>query len=181
MNPFKRYSMKVIDAGEDFKIIIKDHDEILRQIEKIKEFEKNYQEYDLSNNKPKDELIEVEDQLKEFSETNPKILKEQKREKFSFFNKFKKKESIVRPLNATVFHFRINKEKLENLDIKKPTIKNKKRRIFKFKIGKKEKGDSQKKAEKTSKLSKLKGGFSRIKKAIPSGRNKSEDVKETKE
>jgi hypothetical protein len=195
--------MKELNTGEDFNIKIKDHNEILKQIEEIKEFEKKYEDFGQSNIPLINELNEIEGQLdeftetlpesieefteispesvEEFTETSPETIEEFEGSKKSFFDRFKRKESIERPLSPTVFHLKINENILENIDIKKPKIKDNKKGIFRFlkRKGKKEEGED--KSEKTSIFSKIKGGFGRIKKAIPSRQGKSEETEEEKE
>ena len=183
--------MKELNSGEVFNIKIKDHNEILKQIEEIKEFEKKYEDFGQSNI-PINDFKEIEDQLEEFTETlpetieeftdtPPETIEEIEESKISFFDRFKRKESIERPLSPTVFHLKINEDILENIDIKKPKLRDNKKGIFRFikRKGKKEEGDN--KSEKTSIFSKLKGGFGRIKKAIPSRQGKSEETEEEKE
>jgi hypothetical protein len=171
--------MKGLINGEDFNTLIKDHDEILKKIEEIKEFEMKYPEFNLSKIKPKEELIELDEKLQEFDETTPEIREQYIKTKINIFNKFKKKSSTDNKLNPTVFHLRINNEKLENTDIKKPVSKEKKKKLFSIKRKKKDKKQGEDKEEEPSKLSKIKGGFGRIKGAIPSRQKKSKDEKET--
>jgi hypothetical protein len=76
---------------------------------------------------------------------------------------------------------RINNEKLENIDIKKPIVKERKKKIFSLTRFKKDKEQGKEKVEKSSKLSKIKGAIGRIKMAIPSRQKKSKDEDETTE
>ena len=174
--------MKESNLGEDLNIHIKDHKEILKAIEEIKEYENRFQEYNLLELEFKEELIEVDNQLEEFIEAIPKKEEKPKIRKKITFKRNKIKRTIERQLNPTVFHLRLNSEgKLENLDIKKLQIKQKtKKRIFKLKRNKKDKQKLEKTDEK-SKISRFIGGLSKIKKAIPSRKKRTEDTKEPSE
>jgi len=173
--------MKVTNTGEDFKPSIKDHDEILKRIEEIKELERRFPEFVLSEIKLKEELIELDEELEEFDETVTEKSEQPKKRKINLFDKFKKNSSKEHELNPTVFHLRINNEKLENIDIKKPIVRERKKKIFSLKLIKKDKDQGNDKGEKFSKLSKIKGGIGRIKMAIPSRKKKSKNENETNE
>ncbi len=170
--------MKDSNLGEDIDIYIKTHEEILKIIEEIKEFENKFQEYDLSETQSEEELIEVDDQLVEFVEVIP-IKKEEPRKRV-ISKRQKVKENIQKEIKPTIFHLRLNKDgKLENIDIKKPPAK--KKSGFKLRRKKKEKGETKEKNDKKTKLSKFKGGFNKLKKAIPSRKKKTEDTTEPEE
>jgi hypothetical protein len=164
--------MKELNTGEDVDVHLKDHEKILKKIEEIKEFEKKISKFDLSDIKPKEELIEVDNQLEEFFETQPKDA-EKPEENNHLFRGSGKKQHVERALHPTVFHLRIKNEKLENIDIKKPIVQEKKKKSFRATQNKEEKGED--KSEKSSKLSFIKGGIGRIRKAIPSRQKKSEN------
>lgn len=165
--------MKDSNSGEDLEIYVKNHEEIIKAIQEIIKFENRNQEYDLSELDIKEELIEVDNQLEEFTETIPKE-EEPKIRKKIVVRRAKVKQGTKKELNPTVFHLRLNEEgNLENLDIKKPKVKERENKNSKLKRNKK---DIEK-----SKLSKLKGGFSRIKKAIPSTTKETEETEESEE
>ena len=170
--------MKDSNLGEDIDIYIKTHEEILKIIEEIKEFENKYQEYDLSEIQSGEDFIEVDNELEEFVEAIP-LNKEEPRKRV-IFKRQKVKEKVQKEIKPTIFHLRLNDDgKLENIDIKKPQAKKKGR--FKFRRKKTEEGEIKEKKDKISKVSKFKGGFSKLKKAIPSRKKKSEDTTETEE
>jgi hypothetical protein len=166
--------MKDSNSGEDLDICVKKHEEIIKEIQEIIEFENRNKEYDLSESDIKEELIEVDNQLEEFTETIPKIEEEPKIRKKIIVRRTKVKQTTKKELNPTVFHLRLNEEgKLENLDIKKPEVKERKNRNFRLKRNKKDKGKS--------KFSIFKDGFDRIKKAIPSTTKETEEIEESEE
>jgi hypothetical protein len=173
--------MMGLSTSYDYNKSIKDHNEILKKIEEIKEFERKFPEFDLSEINTIEELIEVDEKLEEFDETVPEVDEPTKKRKINSFTKIKKKPPTEHKLNPTVFHLRIKNEKLENIDFKKPNVNAGKNKLFRVKKRKKSKDRGQEKEEKSSKLLKIKGGIGRIKRAIPSRQKKSEDETETSE
>lgn len=162
---------------EDINCTLKDHKEILRRIQEIKQIEKKYPEFDISHIQPKEELIEIDEKLEEFTETIPKTVEQVKKRKTHLLKRHKKKQSVNHPLTPTVFHLRIQDEKLENIDIKKSPVKDRKKRLFKKR--KESQGKGVEKEEKILKLSKIKGVLVRIRKAIPSRQKEPEEEIET--
>lgn len=165
------------------------HKEILQLLEEIKEFEKKFGEYDLETIEVDEEIIEVEHEEPKKEEPVPPVEEIKKPKLKEKLKKLKpkhdvKKEKLVTP---TTFKLRFNEEgKLENIDIKKFKSKPKTKRHLKLrksKVEKKEKTEGEVKEE-TSRLSKLKGGLSklgRLKKAIPTKSKTSEEKEESKE
>lgn len=169
--------------------ITKTHEEILKMLEEIKEFEKRYGEFEIHEpiieevpTQPEYVIFEeVKPELtifKEIEEIKPKIIDKLKKEKIKFGRKRKKEtvKTIEKPITPTTFRLRLNEDGiLENIDIKKP----KPRQKIKFSFRKKDKKES-KGSEEKSKFSKLKSGLSKIKRIIPI-RKKGEEEQEEPE
>jgi hypothetical protein len=156
--------------------ITKTHEEILKMLEEIKEFEKKYGIYELEETIIEKESLDFEYvkfeeikpdlvYFKEVEEKKPNILDKIKKFKIDFklFRKKEVTEKIQKPTNPTTFRLRVNQDGvLENIDIKKPQPKKKIRLSFKRK-GKKQSDSSEGK----TKLSKITNVLGKIKRIIP--------------
>lgn len=181
--------MKHSEIGEDLYSKIKNHSEIIQEIQEIKEIEEAIPEFDISDPMNENEFIDIDNNLEEFQEIkpiiNPNLIKKPKTIKAikikKSTEKAKKKTKPKKTLNPTIFHLKINNEgKLENLDIKKPKIIDKKKINFISKRLKRKKEKNVDKKDKKIKIPNFKNGFSKIRKAIPSRGNKSKDSEKTK-
>ena len=184
---------------------IKTHDEILSLIKDIKGFEEKYPEYEITEIITSDEYIDVENQIEETKIPISKEIKKQKglksnlkkfkifRVKFSYKPKQKKKSNIK---ESASFTLRVNEHgRLVNLDFNKPEQKKETKnkialkfmQLVKFKRKGKDKGIKEenteaKESKDKSKKSKLKdklGKLSKLKKAIPSKKEKSKEKTES--
>jgi hypothetical protein len=151
-------------SRDDNSTSIKNHEEILSKLEEIKKFEHLFPAFVIKELKIIDDLIEVEPRPEEFIP-------------------FKE---LREPATPTVFRLRFTEDgKLENIDLKKPNPKkeikpNLKKLIPKKITRKKEQKDNDNK----SKISKLKGGLtkiSKLKKVIPSRGTKEKETTESEE
>ena len=182
--------MKDSDTGEDINSYIKDHSEILKEIIELKEIEETITKFDISDLLIENEFIEIDNDLEEFQEIKPKIkpepinkpktVKTIKIRKPKFI-KSKEKKKVQKTLNPTVFHLKINNDgKLENLDIKKPKIKDKKKNNFILKRFKDKKVKTTDKKVKKIKIPNFKNGILKIRKAIPFKSDKKEKSEKPK-
>jgi len=162
--------------------ITKTHEEILKMLEEIKEFEKKYGEFELK----KPTTIEYET----FKEIKPELVffKEVEEKKYKILEKFKKfktkfgkkvqreiPETFEKPITPTTFRLKINDEgKLENIDLRKP----KPRQKIKFSFRKKDKKESGE-SEKKSKFEKIKTVLSKVKRIIPKRKKEEEEPEES--
>jgi len=168
--------------------ITKTHEEILKMLEEIKEFEKKYGEFE-----PKEPIVEkvpTNLEYETFEEIKPELVffKEVEEKKSKLFEKFKKfktrfgkkvhreiPEIIEKPITPTTFRLRINEEgKLENIDLKKP----KPRPKIKLSFRKKDKKESEE-SEKKSKFEKIKTVLSKMKRIIPKRKKEEEEPEES--
>lgn len=189
--------MSESNLEQDVTSSVKTHEEILEMIEEIKEFEKKFREYDLEETEVEEELIEVEQNIVDFIEVDKD--ESDQIEPIAFESEAKKSGFIERLIKSKIFRIRVrsrseaqkarleakaatfklrlNEEgKLVNIDLKKPkSSKPKSKKRFNLKkIVTKRRGKTKETevetTEKMSKISKLKGGFSKIsklKRAIP--------------
>ncbi len=200
--------MEESDFKQDSNIYItKTHEEILKMLEEIKDFEKKYQGYDLEKIEETEEFFEVENDLVEFFEVEEDTLKQfepvslkqdlikpilkNKIRKRRIFKvrirrkpKIKKAKIETKTINPATFKIRFNENgELVNIDLKKPKLKpNSKKhlRIRKTKIKTEEKIENE---DKKSKILKLKAGLSKIgylKKVIPHKKKKEEEIESEK-
>jgi len=167
--------------------ITKTHEEILKMLEEIKEFEKKYGvsesvESILEKELPDFEYVkfeEIEPDMVYFKEVEkkPNIFEKIKKFKidFKFLRKKELKIGFQSPKNPTTFRLRLNKEGiLENIDIKKPQPKKK----IKFSFRKKEKKEIEN-LEGKSRFLKIKNGLSKIRRIIPRrGKNEENELSE---
>lgn len=165
---------------------IKSHDEILDLVDNIKRFEEGFAEFELETvEEVKEELIEVDYKSLEPQQGLPEPEIVDKPKKLKFLKK--KVKPIVEKPSAT-FRIRFNESgNLVNLDFKKPVPKPKKDKkklsLKKILPGRKSKDkvESDSTKEKSSKVSKLKGGLGKIgkiKNVIPNKSKKSDSETE---
>ena len=185
----------------------KTHEEILKMLEEIKDFEKKYQEYDLEQIEEAEEFIEVEKDLVEFIDVEKDTLKQiepipikhdaikpisknkiRKKRKLKVRVRRRPEKKKAKPetkvITPATFKIRFNEGgQLVNIDLKKSKLKPKSRkhiRIRKSKIKNEEKTENE---DKKSKVLKLKGGLGKIgylKKAIPHRAKKEEEIESEK-
>jgi hypothetical protein len=157
--------------------IKKTHREILEKLEEIKDFEKNFIEFNIEKPQVDEELIEIEYETFEEIESELLTFKEVEEKKPDFKIRRKKviTEMFEKPITPTTFRLRINKEgNLENIDLIKPKPRSKPH----FRFRKKDQSESEV-TEKKSRLAKLKSGLGKIKRAIPYRREEEEETEES--
>lgn len=200
--------MEESDFKQDISIYVpKTHEEILKMLDEIKDFEKKYQEYDLKKIEEVEEFIEVERDLVEFIDVEKDTLKQiepvplkpdiikpilknkiRKRKKYRVRIRrrpeIKKEKPVAKVITPATFKIRFNEGgELVNIDLRKSKLKPKSRkhlRIRKSKIKNEEKIENE---GKKSKRLKLKGGLGKIsylKKAIPHRSKKEEETESEK-
>lgn len=163
----------------DITSIKKTHKEILEMLEEIKDYEKNFVEFDIKEPRIDEELIELEYETFQEIESELITFKEVEEKKPEFEIKRKKDvvKKIEKPITPTTFRLRINEEgNLENIDLKKSEPRLKRHSRFR----KKDHVDSED-IEKKSRFAKLKSVLSKIKRAIPSKKEEEEEIEETEE
>jgi hypothetical protein len=175
------------------RITVKTHEEIMKIMGDLKAYEEKYKEYELSEITVPEKIEEV---LVEFEPVGPEFLDAESSD-ISLKDKFARrrhkktmqelekpvepeaKQSKAKPTQDTIFKLRFDETgNLEMLGTKKPKVKQTKseaKGIKKLSFRRKNKTESEPKAEK-SRLSKLKGGAGKIKNIIP-GRKKKEETK----
>lgn len=200
--------MEESDYKQDSNIYVpKTHEEILKMLEEIKDFENKYQEFDLESIKDDVEFLEVEKDLVEFIDIEKDtlkqikpvplkpdkikpILKDKKRKRKIYRVRIRKRPKIkkekpeAKVITPATFKIRFNEGgELVNIDLRKSKLKPKSRkhlRIRKSKIKNEEKIENE---GKKSKILKLKGALGKIgylKKAIPHRSKKEEEIESEK-
>jgi hypothetical protein len=182
----------------DFKDIshsdIKNHSEILRIIDEIKNYESNFVDFDAEINPfidrelaQEQDLIEIKHEDEKSKQHEDFLSEKPKKKKKSYLRKKKKKES--KPKTPTTFKIGFNeKGNLVNLDLKQSKVKKddvKSKDKFSFKkllpIKKSEKKETSDTDAKSSKLSKVKSSLrklNKLKRVIPNKDNSSNEEPE---